>query len=453
MRDIIITLMVFGALPYILKRPYWGVVAWIWISVMNPHSQGWGFSRSFPFAAIIAGTTIISLLINKEKFRLPKSPAVYVFVAFGLWMSVTSFFALNPEQVYGQWSRWNKIFLMTLVVMMLTRSRKEIEGMIWAIVISLGFYGVKGGIFTIQTGGNFRVWGPAGTFIEGNNEMALALVMVIPLMFYLRTTISNKWGRHAMLASLLLCAFASLGSYSRGAALAIAAMAFFLWLKSRNKAPLGLLLIIVAPLMLAAMPSAWHERIDTINTYQEDASAMGRINAWHMAYNLASDRPLVGGGFEIYDEHVFALYAPDPLAIHAAHSIYFQMLGEHGWPGLILYLTLAIITLFNGQWIIRNAKQHKEMQWAIQMATMLQVSLLGFATGGAFLSLAYFDVPYFVMAAMVATRVLIARELAEKARIAAEAAQQIKAERAAELAALVAAQGPRPPPPPRTISS
>jgi hypothetical protein len=40
MRDILVTLIVFGALPFVFKRPYIGVLLWVWISVMNPHTQG-----------------------------------------------------------------------------------------------------------------------------------------------------------------------------------------------------------------------------------------------------------------------------------------------------------------------------------------------------------------------------------------------------------------------------
>ena len=63
---------------------------------------------------------------------------------------------------------------------------------------------------------------------------------------------------------------------------------------------------------------------------------MGRINAWTMALNLAKDN-FFGGGFSIYESAVFARYAPDPEA-RAAHSIYFQVLGEHGFVGLFLFL-------------------------------------------------------------------------------------------------------------------
>jgi probable O-glycosylation ligase (exosortase A-associated) len=336
-------------------------------------------------------------------------------------MSLTSLFAIHPDQVSTQWIKVYKIFGMNLVVMMLIINRKQIEALIWVVVVSVGYYGVKGGIFTIRSGGNDRVWGPAGTFIDGNNEIALALVIIIPLMFYLQTLLTKRWQKMIMLGCVFLCALASLGSYSRGAALAIAAMAGFLWLKSNSKAKMGLVMAAAIPLLLLLMPSKWFERIDTINTYEEDASSMGRINAWKMAWNLAKDRPL-GGGFEIYDYGVFLQYAPVPHDVHAAHSIYFQVMGEHGFGGLALYLILGFLTFRAGSWIVKNAKGDAELKWAADLAKMIQVSLLGFAVGGAFLSLAYFDVPYYLMGAMVATRILVEKELKAKAALRKTAA-------------------------------
>jgi putative inorganic carbon (HCO3(-)) transporter len=410
MRDILVTLLVFASLPLIYKKPYWGAVVWIWISVMNPHAQGWGFARSFPFAAIIAAITIISVVIYKGDKKLPMKAPVVMFLVFLFWMSLTSIFAIHPDQVYDQWNKVVKIFVMTLVVIMVLKERQHIEAVIWSIVISIAYYGVKGGIFTIRSGGNDRVWGPAGTFIDGNNEVALAFVMVIPLMVYLLKQTQNKWGRYAFMAAIGLCALSALGSYSRGALLAIAAMAAFLWWKSKEKVKLGVALALLVPVLLVAMPAQWFQRMDTIGEYKEDASAMGRVNAWYMAKNLASDR-LMGGGYQIYDSGVFAKYAPDPLDVHAAHSIYFQVLGEHGFIGLFIYLMVGFLTWRTGSWIIRKTRLDPEMRWATDLATLCQVSLLGFAVGGTFLSLAYFDVPYYVMAALVAMRVLVEKRL------------------------------------------
>ncbi|WP_426320408.1 putative O-glycosylation ligase, exosortase A system-associated [Pseudoduganella sp. R-43] len=415
MRDIIITLIVFGSLPFVFKRPFYGAVLWIWISVMNPHTQSWGWAQSMPFAAIIAGTTVLAMMARPREVKFPNTTLTWLLVAFTGWMCLTTLFAIGPENPLPLLNKVVKIMLMTLVVAMLVRTRRDIEMVVWAIVVSLGFYGVKGGLFTIRSAGAYRVWGPTGTFIEGNNEIALALIMVVPLMLFLGGLITSKWGKRAMWAAAGLCVLAALGSYSRGAAVALAAMLGFLWLKSQEKLKLGALMVVLAPLALVFMPEQWHSRIDTINTYEQDSSAMGRINAWKMAINLANDHPLFGGGYQIYNKFIFQLYAPNPDDIHAAHSIYFQVLGEHGYVGLALFLLLYLVVWRNGTWVIRHAGELPELEWTIRLVRMLQVSLIGFMVGGAFLSLAYFDVPYYIMVIMVATRLLVQKTLKEQA--------------------------------------
>ncbi|MCW5623688.1 MAG: putative O-glycosylation ligase, exosortase A system-associated [Burkholderiales bacterium] len=155
-------------------------------------------------------------------------------------------------------------------------------------------------------------------------------------------------------------------------------------------------------MLLLFMPDEWWERMGTIKTYEQDESAMGRINAWWMTWNLAKDR-FFGGGFEIYDTHVFGLYAPIPEDVHAAHSIYFQVLGEHGFGGLFFYLCVWFSTWFTIRWVRKNAKA-RQQQWAVDLASMSEVSLIGYAVGGAFLSLSYFDLPYYLVVMMVVLR-------------------------------------------------
>jgi putative inorganic carbon (HCO3(-)) transporter len=415
MRDILVTLIVFASLPLIIKNPVNGVLMWIWISVMNPHTQGWGFATTFPFAQIIAVITLFSLATSRAPKSLPVCGVTFVLLAMVLWMNVTTLFAIFPSASQAQLGKVMKIMLMSLVTMVLIRSRQDIHRMIWMLVISLGFYGIKGGIFTVREGGNFRVWGPVGTFIGGNNEIALALIIAIPLMRYLQLSTGQRWVRHGLTLTMLLSGMAALGSYSRGALLAIAAMLALMWLKSGKKMLGALAITLLAPVALLFMPERWTERMDSIADYQADSSAMGRINAWHMAYNLARDR-FFGGGFEIAEPSVFYLYAPNPTAVHAAHSIYFQALGEHGFVGLTLYLLLGVLTWRSAAWVIRNSRHDAELQWSASLARMIQASLIGFAVGGAFLSLLYFDVPYYLMAAVVALRALTEQRLKELSR-------------------------------------
>lgn len=424
MRDILITIIILGSLPFILKSPAIGGLMWVWVSVMNPHTQAWGFATHLPFAFIIAIATMLSLVMTREPKSLPLTPVSVLLLLFVGWMNVTAPFALLPEASWVQWNKVMKIMLMSFVIMMVIRTRRDIVRLVWVLVGSIGYYGVKGGIFTIRSGGTERVWGPEDTFIGDNNALALALIITIPLMYYLQQNTDKRWLRHGLSAAMLLSALAALGSYSRGGLLAIAAMGLFMWLKSDRKLVLGALLGAVAPLLLAFMPERWTERMDTINTYQDDVSAMGRLNAWRMAWNLARDR-FLGGGFDVSDAAIFARYAPNPMDVHAAHSIYFQVLGEHGFIGLLIYLALGIATWRTAAVIIHRTRGQPELRWAHGLATMSQASLIGFAVGGAFLSLLYFDMPYYLMAALIATRIIVERQApaptSRQARAKAEA--------------------------------
>jgi putative inorganic carbon (hco3(-)) transporter len=399
-RDLILVLMLLGTLPFAFKHTYVAVLLWTWVSIMNPHKLAYGFANDAPFALIAAVAALVSLVVTKDKLKLPKEAPVVVLVLFVIWMTITSMAAFYPDESFIQLKKIIKIQLMTLIALAALQERRHIELFIWVQVLSIGFYGVKGGIFTITTGGSYRVWGPTGGFIEGNNEIAVALIMLIPFMNYLRLMASHKWVRIGLSSMMVLTAVAALGTQSRGALLALLGMVAVLWVRSDKKLAMGVVLAVVGVLLVAFMPASWEERMHTIKEYEEDGSAMGRINAWWLAFNIANKR-ITGAGFEAYTPETFAAYAPNPADIHVAHSIYFSVLGEHGYIGLLLFLLLWVHTLRVAGKIRTKTRNRKDLEWLFHLAGMSQVALVGYAVGGAFLSLAYFDLPYNIMVIVV----------------------------------------------------
>jgi probable O-glycosylation ligase (exosortase A-associated) len=422
MRDIAISLVIFGTLPAILFRPWIGVLTFAWLSLMTPHRFAWGFAYDFPFAAIVATATLIGLVITKDEVRFESSAIVWLLILLPAWTCVTYLFALEQVAATARLSEVLKVFLFVLVSAMVLRTRKHIHWMLWVIVISVGYFGAKGGAFTLLTGGLHRVYGPPGdSFLSDNNAISVALIMVIPLMYYLREESGSKWIRHGLLVAMVLSGIAVLGTYSRGGLLAVSAMLMFLWFKSRRKALFALLVIPLVPLAITAMPERWFDRMNTISAYEEDASAMGRINAWKTAINIANDRPLVGGGFELYSGATFAKYAPDPEDVHAAHSVYFQMLGEHGYVGLLIFLALGAAAWSTARRTIALARAKPEHAWAGNLARAFQVSLVGYAVGGMFVNIGYWDLMYYeIVLVLVAYR--LASAPAQPARSVAPAA-------------------------------
>ncbi len=210
---------------------------------------------------------------------MPWTPPVVVLLLFVVWMCLTTAFAIDP---LGSWDQLNKVLkiqLMTVVALMVFQERKHIE-LVCLDQRSLDrFYGFKGGIFTILHGGGRAVWGPPGGFIEDNNALAVAIIMTIPLINYLRIVSTRPRVRFGLLVLMLLCAVSALGSQSRG----------LYWqsrpwsgvvVSIRSKGLVGVMIVTVASALLAFMPESWEERMGTIQNYEQDASAMARLWAW-----------------------------------------------------------------------------------------------------------------------------------------------------------------------------
>ena len=402
MRDFVLGPIIFGLVAFGIVHPWLGILGWTWISIMNPHAYSWHLN-SLPVAASIAISILVGVLVSKDRRNFFVTRETLVLMLFMAWMCITLPFSFYFDHAFGMWNRVMKIDLMILVAMVVLHSKKHIIALTWILVGSLGFYGVKGGLFTILSGGSHRVWGPSNSYIEGNNEVALALVMIIPLMRFLHLTSDSVWIKRGLVVSMLLCAVAAVGSQSRGALLAIAAMASVLWWRGNNKFGTAILLVLAGVALLSFMPEQWWARMSTIGTYQEDSSATGRINSWWMAWNLAKAN-FFGGGFAIAKAEVFALYAPDPTVVLAAHSIYFMVLGEHGFVGLFLFMLLWFFVWQSAGRLRKQGKKMPETLWLSHLGAMCQVSLAGYAVGGAFLSLSYYDLPYNILILVVLGR-------------------------------------------------
>ena len=400
MRDLLVTGIVFGVLPFIFKRPWIGILLWCWLAYMNPHRQTWGFAYDFPFAFICAVVTIVAFVLSREKKEMVWTRETVLLLLFVGWMAITTVFALYPDLARLQWNKVWKIQLMVFLTAMIIKERQHLHWMIWIIALSLGYYGVKGGIFTIVHGGIYRVQGPAGTFFGGNNEMALVLAMLIPLIRYLHLQATRQWVRLGLASAMVLSGVAAVGSQSRGGMLAMVAMGVFLWLKSRHKLITAVYMAAAVAIVVSVMPQAWYDRMSTIKSYQEDESALGRINAWHTAFNVAKDR-ITGGGFDMFQPPTFSQYAPEPGRVNDVHSIYFEVMGEQGFVGFVIFILLAVFTWIRARQIIRTCKRDPERKWAADLAAMTQVSLVGYGAGGAFLGLAYFDLTYHLMIVVV----------------------------------------------------
>ncbi len=395
-------------LPIALVRPFVGVLIFCFISFANLQRSSWGFAGSIPWAYIAAIATLIGCVVAREPRRFALSPTVALIVAFLACILLTSLTALAPpDMVWPKWESVTKVFFFLLVTAALTNDRHRIHALLWLMVISLGYYGVKGGGFTLITGGGGRVLGPASSMVADNNHIAAALLVALPLMNYLRLQSAHRLVRTGLLLGMVLTLFAVLGSYSRGALVGLSVVALVLWLRSPNKLVTGIAAGVLVAVALSVLPQEWVDRMATLQDAEQTQSGQSRLAMWSAAWNMAVARPLTGVGFMgPYSEPVISTYAPGTLP-RAVHSIWFETLGEHGFPTFFVWVLMTVFGVLNTVRITRAAKGIVELAWCVDLARMAQVSIVAYLVAGSFLSLSYWDFYFTLLIVLEATRAIV----------------------------------------------
>jgi len=420
-----------SSLPLIVRSPFNGVLIWYVFSLGAFHTLAAGFFNDLYYAYIIAILTCASWVVSRtEQKRLPLTPLAILTVLFMAWVTITSVFALAPaSDVWAKWALVQKMLLMCLVGFALTTSRQRVSRLIWAVVLSLGIWGVKGGILSLLRGGR-DIHGPDAGMLAGNNEFGLGLVMLLPLIVYCWQTATRRVVRHGLMVMGLLIVVAVIFTYSRGALVGLCAMGSVFWLRSRAKIVTGVLILVLAFTIHGAAPKTWLERIATIEHYGDDESAMGRIDLWKVSLAIAEESPILGGGFRVTfwpavtnrllrDSGLPRLTKP-----WAVHSIYFDALSEHGWPGLVLFVMIGARAWLTCSWLIRASKDRPEFDWASLLGRAGQGVLVGYWAAGTFASLAYLDEYWCALFIFEAARRLLTQEIADLPRSVATAPSQ-----------------------------
>ena len=412
MRDLVLTVTIFSLLPLCLTQPWIGVLVWSWIGYMNPHRLTWSFAYSMPFAQLTAIAILAGLPFTRDRKPLPRAREVYLLLAFWTLLLITTSHAFHPEAAWSFFIGVSKILLITFVTMLLFQDERKLRALLYVIALSIGFYGIKGGIWALATGSENQVLGPPESFIAGNTEIGLALNMVLPILLFLGRDEPRRWLRYVLRITFAFCVVATLITYSRGALLGLCVVLPLMFLKSKTKLVLLPVVLILAfygrPLVESVMPERWLERMGTISTYEEDRSARMRLNSWYVAYRIGLDHPFLGGGFKPFEKDVYSFYTPEEELNDRqdAHSIYLQVLAEHGFTGLGLYVALILSTFITLRQVMWRTRSDPSRRSLYNMAQLLEVSLAGFLVSGAFLSLSYFDLFFHLVAIAIVLKAL-----------------------------------------------
>jgi probable O-glycosylation ligase (exosortase A-associated) len=355
-------------------------------------------------------------LTAREPKRIAWNPTTGLIAAFIVCITLTSLVAMAPvDDVFHKWGLVTKGFFVMLITASLLTSKQRIHALIWVMVLSLAYFGIKGGGFTILHGGANRVEGPPDTPIGDNNALAAGLLVTVPLMNYLRMQSEHRIIRIALAGMIVLTLFSVVGSYSRGALIGLVAMTGFLWVKSKHKLVAAVVLPLLVGCVIAFMPPEWMDRMHTLQDAEATDSGQTRMAIWNVAWQMAVHRPLTGAEFMgPYYQDVVSRFVPGATQ-RAVHSIWFEVLGEHGFVTFFVWLGITVSGLVAAHRIIKSAAGKPELAWCVDLAKMSQVSVVAYCVAGSFLSLSYWEFYFTLLVAVAATHQYVREALGETA--------------------------------------
>jgi probable O-glycosylation ligase (exosortase A-associated) len=427
MRD----LFFLAVLPLLLflmaKRPFIAVGMWIWTAMFFPNAWLYGVASGIRYNLIFTGMAILGYVMLKDKPKVTFGALGGLIMLFFLWTTLSSAMGEGmPDVTWEIWSRFFKVILLFVFVVLVIDKKLHIDFFLGCVVLSIGFYASLEGLKYIATGGGHMIEGFNGHVLGDRNELSLAFVITLPICSYLLAEYGkqSRLVRLTLLGVMGLLVTAIIGTQSRGGFIAMLGLAGYLFMKSERKVVLGILVVLLVAVLSNLVSDEWSSRMNTINEAGDDASFMGRVVAWKLSFIQAVRHPFFGGGFKALENFPiwksltldFFSYPffytgdalPDEIKPHAAHSVYFQVLGEHGFLGLGIYLAFLLRAFMGARKVARAARAQLETHWIAALGVMLQLCIFGFCLGGAALSFAYFDLMFalYGLVVVLETRIL-----------------------------------------------
>jgi probable O-glycosylation ligase (exosortase A-associated) len=420
MRDLLIVCLLPIMLYTMAQRPFLAVGMWLWTALFFPNGWLYGFASIIRFNLLFTGVAILSYLAYKHRPKVRLGVLGGLVMLFFLWTTLSTITTIGlPEITWEYWSRFFKVVMLFVFVLLTIKDKLHVDFVLWCVVLSVGFYADLEALKFVASGGGHKIVGMANHVLGDRNELSVAFVMTLPLCYYLLGEYGqrSKLLRLALLGTMAALAVAVIGTQSRGGFIALLALVGYMYIKSDRKILMTILIAAIAIGVSYLVTDDWSSRIDTISTAENDDSFMGRVVAWKLSFILAMQHPFLGGGFKSLEyfpnwaalSRDFFAYPwfytgsalPNPTVARAAHSVYFQVLGDHGFVGLALYLGCLAGSFLKAGKVSRIARRAGAPSWISTSATMIQLSIFAFALGGAALSFAYFDL-IFALFALVA---------------------------------------------------
>jgi putative inorganic carbon (hco3(-)) transporter len=400
LRSLLLLFVYVAFLGLSASAPFVATLGYVWVDTFQPQAVAYLILNQIPVAMIMGAVAFAGYLVLDRRSPPPMTPQALLHIGMAVWITCTLIWAQAPDPAWEKWDWAFKTLAFSVFIPYVIRSRIQIEAFVQVYVLSLAANFLPFGIKVLISGGGYGMnlglqQGNSG--LSEGGLLSTVCLMTVPLAVFLfrhGQLVSNlKIVRLGYLVVAGLAIVTAIGTYERSALIGLVVLAGYMWVRTKAKVGFGIVLAIAACFIIYTASSAWNTRISTVGNFEKENSAYTRILVWRWTLEFVATHPL-GGGFQTYViNHVDVPGAGnEPGHIEfgrAFHSIYFEVLGEHGYPGIIIFLTLAGTMFLKLRRLAKRARAHPELQWVVGLADALQSGLAVFLSAGAFVGIAF----------------------------------------------------------------
>jgi len=424
MRDLAFVAFLVALLGMGLKRPFLFVLAYVYIDIVSPQRLTYLLLNTVPISAIAVALAAGAWAIADDKRDSRFAPRQALILLLLGYCYLTTISADFPVDARDKWEWVWKALAFAAFLPLTLRTRLRIEALLLFMILSAGSIVIVGGIKTLASGGggygelNLMVSNNSGLYESSTiSAVAIAVIPVILWLMRFGTVFPPDWRVRAFsLALVFSCLLIPIGTSARTGLVCIGLLAVLMLRTIKRRA---LYLGTLAALGLCAiplLPSAFSDRMGTIKTYKQDESASTRLAVWKWTIDYAKQHPF-GGGFDAYRANKirYEIAKTDGTGPsqevktsgvvdqgRAYHSAYFEMLGEQGYPGLLLWLTIMLTGVVRMEVLRRRyAAPDGPHPWAGPLAGALQEAQLIYLLGAAFAGIAFQPFIYMLVGAQI----------------------------------------------------
>jgi len=389
-RIIFVSVLVLIGLGASFHGPLNALLFYIWVAYFRP--DVWvenSFLLSLRFSLIVGIILIILVFIKGVKLRFTPFAGLLLLT---LIHSLLSTLLSNYSDTIN-WVDFLKVIVVTYLITMLVESEKDLKLVLIVITLSLGLFdGAKLGWTHLILYPGRLIWNKHPSMGD-NNYVAVAMLMITPMLIALSQTAERKIIKYGYIFLAIGVIYRALSTYSRGGFLTFLVMCIIFWMRSRYKVRVLLIAVLLAALILPTFPQSFWDRMETIaaSSDEQDGSVRGRLYFWGIAWEMAKKNPIFGVGHNSYGK-AYLNFDPSHDRGWTVHSAWFGILSEWGFPGLIIYLSIYLYSLFSCARVRKKCKDRPELRNLVIFSNSIETSLIAAAVGITFLSFQYYEI-------------------------------------------------------------